>query len=57
MNRFKTLLRSKTVWGVIGGAIVHVASQPTIRLPQILEGVFMVVTGVGVRDAIAKAGR
>ena len=54
---FLSLLRSKTVWGVIIGAGTWLLNQPDgIHIANALMALSAVITSAGVRDAIAKAG-
>lgn len=53
-TRQHSLLRSKTVWGVVLGAGAWLVSQPVIGIIEVVQAIGMVVTAAGVRDAIKK---
>lgn len=56
MNNF-SILRSKTFWFTVAGAIIHVATATPDERPRAIgEGVSAVGAAWGLRGAIAKNG-
>lgn len=49
-----SLLRSKTVWGVLLTAGAWLLQQPAIGVVEVIQAIGTVVAAAGVRDAIKK---
>lgn len=56
MKRIGILLRSKTVWGVIAGAVSYLTGQDHIGVHEIINAASPVIAAIGVRDAITQHG-
>ncbi len=54
MNRLRTLLTSKTVWGTVAAVIGWLSQQPKLDAKTLLTGAGVVLAGVGARDSVTK---
>lgn len=51
------ILKSKTVWAAVFGAVAYILNQPHVGSQEVITAVSGVLGVIGVRDAWAKGGK
>ena len=51
---WKTLVKSKTVWGAAGATVAYLCKQDHLTIWSVIQGLGGFLSVVGARDAVAK---
>lgn len=56
MKRIALLVKSKTVWGAVAGAVAYLTGLDHIGVHEAIQAAGPVIAAIGVRDAITQHG-